>query len=157
MNRFIVAVAVLLLSATTSAFASPGERQSPYVQTIYELVLNDGSRVYGRIESESDTEVVFRTSSGAALTAARTRIASLRPVVGRMIGGEFRREDPNGTRLAFAPTGRSLARGQAYLGVYQGLVPFVQVGITNRFSMGAGTPLVFTGGDWDRPYFVTPK
>jgi hypothetical protein len=157
MNRFIVAAAALLLSGSTIAFASPGERQSPYVQTVYELLLNDGSRVYGQIEGESETDVVFRTTSGAALTTPRTRIASLRPVVGRTIRGEFRREDPNGTRLAFGPTGRALPRGQAYLGVYQGLVPFVQVGITDRFSLGAGTPLVFTGGDWDRPYWVTPK
>jgi hypothetical protein len=156
MKRFIVAAAVLL-TGTTFAFAAPGERQSPYVQTVYELVLNDGSRVYGQIEGESDTEVVFRTTSGAAVTTPRTRIASLRPVVGRMIRGEFRREDPNSTRLAFGPTGRAMPRGQAYLGVYQGLAPFVQVGVTDRFSFGAGTPLIFIADDWDRPYWVTPK
>jgi hypothetical protein len=121
------------------------------------LTLKDGSRLYGQVEGESETEVVFRTTSGAALTTPRARIVSLRPVVGRMIRGEFRREDPNGTRLAFGPTGRSVPKGQAYLGVYQGLAPFVQVGVTDRFSMGAGTPLIFAIDDWDRPYWVTPK
>jgi hypothetical protein len=157
MNRFIVATAVFLLAGTTLAFASPGEKRSPYLQTVYELLLKDGSRVYGQIEGESETEVVFRTTAGAAVTTPRTRIASVRPVLGRMIRGEFRPEDPNSTRLAFGPTGRALPRGQAYLGVYQGLAPFVQVGITDRFSVGAGTPLVFSGGDWDRPYWFTPK
>jgi len=160
MNRLIVVTttaAVFLITGTTIALGSPADRQSPYVQTVYELLLNDGSRVYGQVEGESETEVVFRTTSGAALTTPRTRIASLRPVVGRMIRGEFRREDPNATRLAFGPTGRAMPRGQAYLGVYQGLAPFVQVGITDRLSVGAGTPLVFSGGDWDRPYWVTPK
>lgn len=155
MNRLIVTVAALVLTGTTIALAA--DRQSPYVQTVYELVLVDGSRAYGQIERESDTDVVFRTTSGAAVTTPRTRIASLRPVSGRMIRGEFRREDPNTTRLVFGPTGRAMPRGEAYLGVYEGLVPFVQVGITDRFSAGVGTPLVFPGGDWDRPYWVSPK
>ena len=156
MRTFINAVAILLVS-TTIALAAPRESQSPYVQTVYELMLKDGSRVYGQVEVESDTEVVFRTTSGAALTTPRARIVSLRPVVGRMIRGEFRREDPNGTRLAFGPTGRALPKRQAYFGVYQGLAPFVQVGVTDTFSIGAGTPLIFSFDDWDRPYWVTPK
>lgn len=156
MKRLIVATALFLLAGPTLAFASAGEKPSRYVQTVHELLLKDGSRVYGQIESESETEVVFRTTSGAAVTTPRTRIASVRPVLGRMIRGEFRPEDPNSTRLAFAPTGRALPRGQTYLGVYSGFAPFLQVGITDRFSAGIGTPLVFTD-DWDRPFWISPK
>lgn len=156
MSTFIH-TAVVVLVWTTFAFAAPGESQSPYVRTVYELMLKDGSRVYGQVEGESDTEVVFRTTSGAALTTPRARIVSLRPVAGRMIRGEFRREDPNGTRLAFGPTGRALPKGTAYLGIYQGLAPFVQVGVTDKLSIGAGTPLIFSFDDWNRPYWVTPK
>jgi hypothetical protein len=156
MRRFFIAAAILFVGSTIAS-AAPGESQSPYVQTVQELLLKDGSRVYGQIERESDTEIVFRTTSGAALTTPRTRIVSLRPVVGRTVRGEFRREDPNSTRLAFGPTARAIPRGQAYLGVYQGLAPFVQVGVTDRFSVGGGTPLIFSVNDWDRPYWVTPK
>jgi hypothetical protein len=42
------------------------------------------------------------------------------------------------------------------VGVYELLVPMVQVGITDRISVGGGTPLFF-GGDGSRPYWVTPK
>jgi hypothetical protein len=156
MRRFFIAAAILFVGSTIAS-AAPGESQSPYVQTVQELLLKDGSRVYGQIERESDTEIVFRTTSGAALTTPRTRIVSLRSVVGRTVRGEFRREDPNSTRLAFGPTARAIPRGQAYLGVYQGLAPFVQVGVTDRFSVGGGTPLIFSVNDWDRPYWVTPK
>jgi len=103
MRTFFIAAPILLLW-TTLAVAAPGDPQSPYTRTVYELTLKDGSRVYGQVEGESDTELVFRTTAGAALTTPRARIVSLRPVVGRMIRGEFRREDPNGTRLAFGPT-----------------------------------------------------
>lgn len=65
--------------------------------------------------------------------------------------------DSNSTRLLFGPTGRSLAKGEGYIGVYEFLLPFVQVGVTDRFSMGAGTPLVFVGDDSAPPVWLTPK
>ena len=125
----------------------------------HELRLHDGSRAYGRISSESDTEVVFETASGVMLTPRRDQIVSLRPVKGLLRDGEFQPADPNNTRLFFGPTGRSLPKGQTYLGVYEFLMPFVQVGVTDRFSIGGGTPLVFGFEDdgLDRPFWVTPK
>lgn len=63
--------------------------------------------------------------------------------------------DPNTTRLFFAPTGRSLKRGEVSVGVYEVVLPFVQVGITDRISIGGGTLAVF--GDWQQPFWVTPK
>jgi hypothetical protein len=125
--------------------------------TLYELVLRDGSRVFGTIDREDDREVVFQTQSGATLTARRADIVSLRQVRGELVRGEFQREDPNKTRLFFGPTGRSLPKGQTYVGVYEFLMPFVQVGVTDRFSIGGGTPLVFGIEDWDRPFWLTPK
>jgi hypothetical protein len=156
MKTSIVAALVIVSVWTTGASASPRDQPASR-QTVYELVLNDGTRAYGRIENESDTDVVFRTTSGDAVSASKKRIVSLRPVLGRVVRGEFRREDPNGTRLAFGPTARAVPRGEAYLGVYQGIAPFVQVGVTDRFSIGGGTPLVFSFTDWDRPYWITPK
>lgn len=64
--------------------------------------------------------------------------------------------DPNPTRLFFGPTARPLARGAVYLGVYEVVIPFVQVGVTDRISVGGGTPLVFGGGG-QRPFWFTPK
>lgn len=64
--------------------------------------------------------------------------------------------DPNPTRLFFGPTARPLARGSVYLGVYEVVMPFVQVGLTDRISVGGGTPLVFGGGS-QRPFWFTPK
>jgi hypothetical protein len=84
-----------------------------------------------------------------------TSVKVLRPFTGRIVNGELWEEDPNTTRLFFGPTGRSLKRGEAYFGVYEILMPFVQVGVTDRLSIGGGTPLVF--GDIGHPFWVTPK
>jgi hypothetical protein len=139
--------------ATAGAAAVDAEQQV----TLYELVLRDGSRLYGTIERENATEVVFKTQAGPTVTAMRVDIETLRQVVGSLADGEFMPPDPNATRLFFAPTGRSLARGDVYLGVYEFVMPFVQVGLTDRLSVGAGTPLVFGFDESNRPFWVTPK
>jgi hypothetical protein len=69
---------------------------------------------------------------------------------------QFQGPDPNPTRLFFGPTGRSIRKGEGYVGVYELFLPFVQVGITDRLSIGGGTPLVF-GQSGDRPFWITPK
>lgn len=124
---------------------------------VHELVLRDGSRLFGSIERETDTELVFRTQSGATVTARRVDVVSLRKVKGRIEEGEFLRTDLHRSRLFFAPTGRSLDKGQVSVGVFEFLAPFVQVGVTDRFSVGGGTPLVFGLDDGYRPFWLTPK
>jgi hypothetical protein len=64
---------------------------------------------------------------------------------------------PNATRLLFGPTARALPKGQVYFGVYEFLAPFVQVGVTDRVSIGGGTPLFFGVEESARPFWVTPK
>ena len=83
----------------------------PDTQDVFELVLRDGSRLFGRVERESSQEVVFRTTTGSTITASRADVLSLRRVKGRVANGEFRRSDEHRSRLFFAPTARSLERG----------------------------------------------
>lgn len=162
MTRYTAAAlaAFVMLAFTpvvSSAQEQPAAAPAPQRVTTHELVLRDGSRLYGTIERENDVEVVFRTQAGAIVTARRADIASLEEVTGTVSRGEFMRADRNATRLFFGPTGRTMEKGQVYVGVYEFLMPFVQVGITDRFSIGGGTPLVFGFDDWNRPFWVTPK
>lgn len=153
----VAAVCVLSCAIASSAVAqepSPGTMQP---LTVLELVLADGSRMFGNIEQESTTDIVFKTLAGVSVTVRRQDIASLKKISGTIRDGEFLPPDPNMTRLFFAPTGRALRRGQVYLGVYEFMAPFVQVGVTDRLSIGGGTPLIFGVEDWDRPFWVTPK
>jgi len=165
MNRCArVACLVLALAYQPSTVAATdGPTQAPAPQVVIttagvtdELVLRDGTRAYGRVESVDDGLVTFTTTAGAALQVQAAEIVSVHPVSGRIVAGEFRRADPNPTRLFFGPTARSLKRGAAYVGVYEILLPFVQVGLTDRISFGAGTPLIFGDGS-ERPFWITPK
>ena len=132
----------------TVEIPEPGETQ--------ELTLRDGSRLFGRVVSVEADVIVFRTTAGADLTVDLAGVAALRVVRGRVVNHEFVPADPNATRLLFGPTARSLEAGQGYLAVYEILMPFVQVGLTDRISFGAGTPLVF-GGDTSHPFWISPK
>lgn len=156
-----------LLAAAPTASAqqtspAPGQPESALVVAVapegvtQELRLRDGSVVYGRVTAVEGGRVTFRTNTGGTLEFAAADIVSLTTVDGRVVAREFWKDDPNPTRLFFGPTARPLKRGEVYLGVYEIFMPFVQVGITDRISVGGGTPLVFGGGG-DRPFWFTPK
>lgn len=129
--------------------AAPGVTQ--------QLELNDGTRAIGRVEALANGRVMFRTTSGVVMEIEAAAVRSVGPVTGTLVNGEFWPTDSNPTRLFFAPTGRSLKKGEAYFGVYEIMLPFVQVGITDRISIGGGSPLFFGADLGDRPFWFSPK
>ena len=151
---------MLTVTAPGAAHAQPASAAPsidvPPPGVTQELTLSDGTRAYGRVERVVEGRVTFRTLDGAVLEVEVAQVLHLVPATGRVVSGSYWRADPNPSRLFFGPTGRSIRRGEAYLGVYEIYIPFVQVGITDRFSVGGGTPLYF-GGSGDRPFWITPK
>lgn len=113
--------------------------------------------MFGLIQRETPDRLVLTTLAGAVVEVERAQVASMRPARGQVVDGQFWKADSNATRLFFAPTGRSLDKGTGYIGVYEFLLPFVQYGVSDRFSIGAGTPLIFFGDESGRPVWVTPK
>ena len=138
-----------------SASSTPAiEVAAPGVTQQLELI--DGTRAIGRVESVQDGRVSFRTTAGVVMDVEIAVVRSVSAITGTVVNGEFWPADSNPTRLFFAPTGRSLKKGEAYLGVYEVMLPFVQYGVTDRISIGGGTPLFFGGGS-DQPFWFTPK
>jgi len=172
--RFALAMMLLGLSVPAAALAqdvayreaqdhtAAGDLQRPVAVEIpppeatQELRLRDGSCLYGRVTAIETDTITFRTSAGVNVTVPRADITSLAIAEGRIANGEFLPADPNATRLFFGPTARALPRGQGYLGVYELLLPTLQVGVTDRLSIGGGTLLIFGGGG-GRPVWITPK
>lgn len=147
---------VLLPCTTWAQEHSPAAEPRTRV-ALEEVVLRDGSRLYGKVEERTDTDLAFRTWAGVPVRIPLADVVSVRRVDGWVGRGEFWRADPNRTRLFFAPTGRSLRQKEVSFGVYEFFMPFVQVGVTDRLSVGGGTPLVFGLSEGDRPFWVTPK
>jgi len=158
----IVMLFVPMTSLTTADDAAAGMPQArhvvdltiPAADAVQRLTLTDESQLFGRVESIDDDSIVFRSIADVVMRVPRASILDLRPVSGRLVDGTFQTHDPHNNRLMFAPTARSLRRGEGYFGVYY-VLPFVQVGVTDRFSIGGGTPLIF--GDGAHPLWITPK
>ena len=145
-------VATVFLPVAVHAQAPP-DIPAPS-DTIHEVRLGDGSVIFARVVELDEERVVFETVGGARLDVERTGIEDVRPARGQTVDGEFRTEDPGGTRLFFTSTGRSLERGESYIGTYVVVLPFAAVGITDRFTIVGGAPVLF--GELE-PFYLGPK
>ncbi len=123
-------------------------------EEVYEIRLQDGSRLFARITSVQGDAVVLTTTGGSRVEVARMQIAELVRAEGTVVNGEFWTEDPNVSRLFFTSTGRALEQGRAYIGTYLIVLPFVAVGVTDWFTIGGGAPLLL--GEV-QPFYVAPK
>ncbi|HSG09977.1 MAG TPA: hypothetical protein VLA36_16575 [Longimicrobiales bacterium] len=142
---------ILLFLGASPLLAQGTEPDSLPVQ---EIRLRDGSVLYGRVLQDANPTRV-RLLSGDVIEVARERVLSITPALGRVVKGEFWREDPNRTRLFFGPTARGLKKGRGYVAAYELFMPFVGVAITDNVVLAGGTPLF--GGFDERPYWLAPK
>ncbi len=145
-------VAAALLSPAAQAQVLP-DLPAPS-DTFYEIRFVDGSLIFARIAELDRERVVLTTLGGGRLEIDRRQIREVRPSRGRVVNGEFWSEDPGATRLLFTATGRSLSRGESYIGTYLIAFPFGAVGLTDRVTIGAGAPFVL--GEFE-PFYVAPK
>ena len=145
--------ATFLFPCTVRAQAAPPDIPAPS-DTIYEVRLGDGSVIFARVVELDQERVVFETVGGARLDVERTGIQGIRLASGQVVEGEFWTEDPGGTRLFFTSTGRSLRGGESYIGTYVVVLPFAAVGITDRFTIVGGAPILF--GELE-PLYLGPK
>jgi hypothetical protein len=139
--------------AQTPVEAAADDADSRPVQ---EVELVDGSRLYGRIVQAGDDVIVLELLTGDTLELPADRVRRVVEPRGRVHDGRFFPRDPNETRLFFAPTGRTVPRGDGYLSMYYIVMPFVGYGVTDSFTLAAGTPLLF-GADIPSVLWLAPK
>ncbi len=156
-GRMLLLIASLIV--VTTALPAAARAQTPPdipapSDALYEVRLGDGSVIYARVVEFDEARVVFETVGGARLDVERTGIEGIRPARGQVVDGEFRTEDPGATRLFFTSTGRSLERGESYVGTYVVVLPFAAVGVTDRFTIVGGAPVLF--GELE-PFYLGPK
>lgn len=142
----------------TSALATSVQAQDPappaQADSVTEIRLRDGSVLVGRVERETETLVVLVTAAGARVEIPRGQIVSMRRVVSRA-GGEVWPDDDNVSRLFFTSTGRPLPKGEGYVSSYWLFFPFVGYGVTDRFTIAGGTPII--PGGIGKLFYVAPK
>jgi hypothetical protein len=149
-NANIGCILALMCSLSLSAWSAPQEAApAPIVR----IGLVDKSELIGTILTEDKTAVTFRTISGLELTIERRKIIFIEPM--EMVGGKAMRTDPNETRLFLAPTARPLKAGQGYFSVYEIVLPYFAVGLTDFLALGGGMTLI--PGASEQLFYVAPK
>ncbi|CAN5458601.1 hypothetical protein BH24GEM3_BH24GEM3_20900 [soil metagenome] len=155
----IVLLSLLLAWGVASA-PTPLAAQTPAAlavsDTLYEIRLADGSTYIGQVVEAQGDQITLQSTAGVRITFNRAQIARVRPARGRVVEGEFWREDTNKTRLFFAPTGRTLEAGEGYAGLFF-VLPFVSYGVTDWVTLSGGLPLIGSFDEGVPFFYLAPK
>lgn len=162
-RQTLLAISMLIALSSASSLARAQDttttanlRPTPEGR-ILQIVLRDGSSLYGRVLEVTATTVRMSSSFGETLIP-RMSIAAMKPVDPKAIhDGAIWPEDPSRTRLFFAPTGRMLRKGEKYFADVWIFFPSLQVGFSDQLSMGAGMSILPAVGLDEQIYYVTPK
>ena len=155
-TALLVFLASVMASARLEAQATEKQRdQLSHMDStrVLSITTTDGSTFVGRVVAAHPESIELRTSSGRVTIA----FAMMKPL--SSIGAQGREdwfENPNQTRLFFAPTGRMLTKGEGYFSDYEALFPGVSFGVTDNISIGGGVSLI-PGVGSDQLVYVTPK
>jgi hypothetical protein len=153
-NLFIISFIFLCMHTFPLAAAqvsAPDDRQTEIIR----LELKDGSTLIGHLIWENETGIKIKTLSNIEIVVPAEQIIKRAVVSGVSKDGQFWPDDPNSTRLLFAPTGKSLKAGQGYFAVYEVFFPFIAYGITDYLTLSGGMTLL-PGAD-NQAFYLAPK
>lgn len=166
-RSFLLSTALLLAVGTglalpavhaQSAAADSSAERTDTPSDMYRVETTEGTVYVGTLVRETDEAVMIATNDGTEVRILRTSIRDFGRVDPRRIrNGTYWFENPHATRYFFAPSGIGLRDGRGY---YQNAWVFfnnVNVGLTNRFSVGAGIVPTFLFGGGAFPAWVLPK
>jgi len=151
-------LALVFVTAPARLTAQATDRQKTELShldsmRVVSITTNDGSTFVGRVVGVRSDAIDLQTLAGRVTIA----FATMKPVSAIGIPGhEDWFENPNQTRLFFAPTGKMLKKGEGYFSDYEVLFPGVAYGVTDNISIGGGISLIPAGID-NQLFYVTPK
>jgi hypothetical protein len=158
MSRWRWCLLLLLVAGGASAQTPPAVdtiRVLPDTTQIQVIDLVDGSRIIGRV-TEATADKVTVVGIAGTVTIERSKIKTVheRPATS-IRAGVYWFDDPNYTRLFFAPTGHMHKRGEGYFCDVWVVFVCITGGVTDRFTLGGGTLLLPTIEN--NLLYVTPK
>lgn len=148
---------LFLVGGFTSGQAKQVDRSKLVVadSTFEQMVKkNDGSIYVGRIIEVTKDSVLFKTAE-AEFSIAINEIKDIEKITVGERGYHY--PDKNKDKLFFAPTGRTLKKGEGYFIDTYIFFPGISYGLTDRITIGGGFSL-FPGLDMnEQVYYFMPK
>jgi len=153
-----VAVPLLLGLIALGRPAAVQAQETTSEEQMRRVEVKEGEVLVGTIVSEDDEEVVLRTDRLGEVTLKRANIKSIDQVdPSRIRDGEYWFPNPQSTRYLFAPNAIGIRKGEGYYQNTWVLFNNVNYGVSNHFSIGAGTVPIFLFGAEALPLWVLPK
>lgn len=150
--------AACVAAVPSSAPAQQSVRELAVSDTVWQIRLDDGTEVVGRVVSVEEGRITLETVSGVRVDFATDQIREVRVARGRVVRGEYWAEDPNTSRLFVGPTARTVPRGRGYFGVLEVFIPFVGYGVTDELTVLGGSPFYLAlAGEGVPPFYIAPK
>ena len=115
--------------------------------TIVRLELIGGSTLIGKVAFEDSTSITINLLSNTTTTIEKKSIEKRETVEKNLYNGQYWIDDPNRTRLFFAPTGRGLMSGNGYVSIYEIFFPMVAIGVSNFATLSGGMSLFPSSSD----------
>ncbi len=154
MSRFAVA---LLIGMIAAAAATAGEDAKSAEDSTVVVSLRDGSRLHGTIVEENSEYLTVKTAGGLEARVPKSSVVTIERLRGRVVEGEFRRTDPNYSRLLYAPTGYPLRAGNGYFADHYVFFPSLAYGITDNISILGGMSLLPGAGIDEQLWYIAPR
>ncbi len=166
-KRLVLFIVLLFLSfvfTPASASASAKSKRSledslkkPAEGHIQILYMKNGSRFVGSIVKIAEDKIRFETNVGT-LDIDIPKIKKILEVPETAIkNGKYWFPDPNHTRLYFAPTGRTLGKGNGFFHDIYLFFPGFAYGVTDFLDIGGGVS-IFPGVDAENQlFYLAPK
>ena len=157
MRPLLLVFLVLTFSgqATVQAQQTDSTDTSRSWQTYVELLLMDGTRLVGEIESRTDEQIVLISVAGSRYEVHPAQVRKEREVRGRVVNGVFQAADPNLSRTLFAPSGRAVPKGAGYVVLHELFFLSGAYGLGGAATLSAGLSL-FPGAEEQLVWFA-PK
>jgi len=120
--------------------------------------MNDGAEFIGNIVNENDTSLQFLTGKYGQLSILKKDITKVTEIDrNSVVKGKIWAKNPQSTRYFFMPNGYGLQKGEGYYQNIWVLFNQASVGVTDYFSIGAGTVPMFLFGTGVIPVWIVPK
>lgn len=124
---------------------------------VYAVTLSNATTLIGRITLLS-ADSVRVVSAAMTATVARREVRSVRAYPASALhDGVLWPENPHATRLLFAPTALPLRRGEGYVADFWIFFASAAIGVTDRFTLGAGMSLFPLDNFADNIFYALPK
>jgi len=127
----------------------------PDSSKIVKITFIDSTFSIGTILNESDTSVLFQSSSDLIFTVRTDHIKEINYAYCDSVVNKHSINNSGNSRLFFSPTARILEAGKGYFSVHEIFFPFISMVVVNNFELDGGIS-IYPEGDKNY-YFLGSK